>query len=511
MRYLKSLLLFIIPLFIIFNILTNIQDEFWKGKYDPDYCYLLNGLNLANTHGNIGMFEHPGTTVQVISAVIIKITYFFHHTSNNIQEDVLHFPEHYLKIIAWTFTIVNCLLLLFAGLIMYKITNVIAYGLLFQSISLFSPVIMTDAFYRVKPEPVLFGVILVFMLLFLTKYYFNNSLTIAFFNTGNNEKRTFFLKNNFSALVFGSILGFCFATKINSIPLIILPLFFIPNKQKVLFLFIVILSFVFFTLPIYYHYINLYNWLVNIFTHTGQYGAGTNEVIDPHQFYNNFKLVIMSEPLIVLTLSISFVFILKLAIQKEHNIQLKLLIGLFLVQLIDLIIVLKHFSVRYFVPIYPTISVSLFILFEISSLSEKAKAYIICSLIVVLFLLNTHVEHKTLNKISKMQSTDTINIYGQGCESPIYALKFGEYYSNFTNYSSLERLYGEQYFYKFWSYEFIGWNSWKKPITLDSLFEKKKTLILHIEKSLLEEYKPPFKTKLLSTGNYLIVDDNKKP
>ena len=89
----KWLLLLIIPCVLLIEYTSVKQPYFFDKRYDPSYAYLLNGLNLSLTYGNVGHTDHPGTTVQVMAAFIIKATYQFRDKSIPMAEDVLRNPE----------------------------------------------------------------------------------------------------------------------------------------------------------------------------------------------------------------------------------------------------------------------------------------------------------------------------------------------------------------------------------------------------------------------------------
>jgi hypothetical protein len=494
----KNLILLIIPVTILLIINTNNKTEFWKGKYDPEYCYLLNGLNLANQFGNIGLYEHPGTTVHVLSAIIIKTTHAFRKTNNDLSTDVLLFPEYYLRVIAWTFTIINCLLIFFSGLMVFKLTNELSYGLLFQSISFLSTSVY-HAFYRVSPEPVLFGAVILFMLVFLSKYYFNRSFTVIKIKYSISRK----FDLDVYVLVSGLIMGFCLATKINSVPLILLPLLFISGlKNKVVFLMITLISFIVFTIPIARHYISFLVWIKDLFFHSGYYGRGNEEIINLKLVSGNILTFIKYEPIILFSMVMSLVFIVKQFIQKKYDVHFKILTGLFFVQILDLLMVLKHFRLHYFIPIIPTIAVSLFIILQITALSKIHKTLLIVSFIVIILVINLNSKNYISTVYHPVNQTACINVYAYSCNSPIYALAFGDGRANKMNAPLLEKLYGKQYFYHLWTKEFSDWNH---TISIEAFTKLKKPLFFYADENYLKELPTPFKLELISEGKYLIT------
>ena len=88
--------------------LNNARGPFWLGpNLDPDYVYLLNACNMAEFK-KVGHIDHPGTTVQVLGAIIIRTVHFFHFsTDDDLQTDVLKRPEYYLNAINTVFAVLN--------------------------------------------------------------------------------------------------------------------------------------------------------------------------------------------------------------------------------------------------------------------------------------------------------------------------------------------------------------------------------------------------------------------
>src|SRR5579885_2870698 len=96
-KYLPHYLLFILPLlYLVATVLVLHRIwPFYSLFPDPYYAYLMNGVNLASGHMEIGHIDHPGTPVQCFAAIIIFFTHFV--TDKGIlYHDVLSNPEKYL-------------------------------------------------------------------------------------------------------------------------------------------------------------------------------------------------------------------------------------------------------------------------------------------------------------------------------------------------------------------------------------------------------------------------------
>src|ERR1700733_2281067 len=101
-----KLFLFFLPVvYLILSVSLLIAwNSFYISRPDPAYAYLLNGVNLAGGHMEIGHTDHPGTPVQCFAAIVIFIKHLF---TNNIPlyQDVLLHPESYLYAISITFVL----------------------------------------------------------------------------------------------------------------------------------------------------------------------------------------------------------------------------------------------------------------------------------------------------------------------------------------------------------------------------------------------------------------------
>ena len=96
--YKKPSFIFVIfPLAFLFCVLLlkSARGPYWRCiNMDPEYTYLINSLNFAEGLP-IGHVDHPGTTLQVSGAWILKSFHFFRDASL-LAEDVLKNPEVYL-------------------------------------------------------------------------------------------------------------------------------------------------------------------------------------------------------------------------------------------------------------------------------------------------------------------------------------------------------------------------------------------------------------------------------
>ena len=96
----SNLYLTILPVIFFFTVLwlREASGPYWLHfNLDPTYPYLFNSLNLLNkippSH-----IDHPGTPVQLLGALILKITHLG-SSIDQITEKILRDPEQYIQLI----------------------------------------------------------------------------------------------------------------------------------------------------------------------------------------------------------------------------------------------------------------------------------------------------------------------------------------------------------------------------------------------------------------------------
>ncbi len=467
MRF-KVILLFI-PLFVLVNTFFTTKFDFWENRADPEYCYLFNGLNLANQYGNVGHYDHPGTTSQVFNAVVIKCVYSLSDSKTTLQVDVLKRPEYYLKCIGWTYVLVSDTLLFMFSLYVFKITNELKIAILVQLSAFYSQAAIVNGFYRVSPEPILFMLSIIFSYLILKLFFENKQLPKINFQFVHTDRIKHIGTICFKSLLFGSFMGFCLATKINALPFIIIPLFYLSLKQYIPFFFALILSFLTFTFPIREHYDYFFRWIYGLSSHSGIYGSGKKSVFDIYEVLNNTFQILLNEKVIVFILGLTILFFIKYKKIRNN----KLLFSLLVLEIVLVLMVVKHFGFHYLTPIYPILSINLLLMHHAKVMSNLGnKILLFMFFILCIFNFRSREIKRSLPKINNK----SINIYSNGCYSPFYALKFGDDFSNHAHSKKLREIYGRQYFFNSFTKKFYDWD---KEISIDSLIEKNKKIYFY--------------------------------
>ena len=343
----KYILLIIIPVlfFLSGNLLKDAQGPYYLNFYDPSYVYLINSLNLAQLNGyGVGHFDHPGTTVQVAGAVIVYSYHLLSNSSTDIVEDVLKRPEEYLIIINRIFGVISTFVLFLLGCFVFKITGNLLYSLIIQ----LSPFASMEIFYGyiiVTPDNFLIPVTL--CLVGTCIYYLYS------------EKET--SESSYSVvLIFALITGAGMATKLNFLPMTIIPLLLIKGvKKKILFAAVSVFVFHILIFPAISNYTQFTEWVTRLILYSGHYGEGDPTVINKSEYIMHLSLVFTKDPFFTFSYLIMIITLVICIFNKRMTEngsdipvkkELKLLIAIFIAVSFQILIVAKQYRQHYMIP-----------------------------------------------------------------------------------------------------------------------------------------------------------------
>ncbi|HMR41742.1 MAG TPA: hypothetical protein PKA90_15085 [Ignavibacteria bacterium] len=428
--------------------------------YDPCYVYLVNSLNLAQFISP-AHFDHPGTPVQLIGALVIKITHLFNNKTGNISADVLSDPEYYLSIIHITLAVINCIILFISSVIIYKATNNIYVSLLLQ----LSPFISYMVSYELSVVTAETFMIPVIMLLI--------AYSIKFIYSGKRSETGF-------VIIFAVFCGLGMAAKITFAPLVIIPLVLLNGyKNKLKFSLFTCFSFMIFFLPSISNFNFFGSWVKNLFIFDGLYGKGNPDIIDIQTFLIHLRNIFSENLiffiiflLIFLTLMITFQKLKKSGKNDQIRSESKLLLAIFLSMLLQIIIVAKHYSGHYIVPAVMLSVTGLFLCIRLYSdtgfvfAGKTVSNNIYISIIVIIFFITSadtvinYQQQNTLkeNAFATMNFAEDVSekgilISSYGSSSKSYALAFSTNWAgkNTEKYKNIiHDLYPKDLYYDFW-------------------------------------------------------------
>jgi hypothetical protein len=505
----------LVPALMIFTafFLNCARGPYWLGEnQDPDYSYLLNSLNFA-THENIYHTDHPGTPVQFLGAMILKgVHATIRFSGESLQYDVIANPEYYLTSMQVVMAGLNVLMVLFVGMTTFFYTKNLWLGLLIQLSPFCSYTVLFESFARVAPEPLLLFCTLIFMLLMVVIASSDKSRTpfsgiiTRFVKRRNGANKIEAINDIILSVLFGVITGLGISAKITFFPLVIIPLI-ILNKLRHKFIYGLCSAgaLIICTLPIKQHYLKIFDWFVRLIIHSGIYGQGEANIIDPHTYLSNLKSIIIQGPIFSSVLIISLIIliwsVLSPSIRKIafENAPFKVLFAVVMVQAFSIIMVAKHWTIdrhRYLLPALSMSALLLLLIFRYLKknilkvkFSHRGTAYIPGIVMVILCLLITkNVNHvyfdlrqkkeKSMNIYLAAQNEfkDYAKIYYYRSSSPLYALKFGNEFSGNVHSKLLKKMYPNAYFYNIWSKKY---SDFEKEITLAEILQKHNRKVLY--------------------------------
>lgn len=345
--------LFVLPLCFLAAALMGLEGSgpYWLWvNLDPDYFYLLDGLNILNltTPGHV---YHPGTTVEWLSALILKASHLLTGTEGIIA-DVLGNPEPALRMIGTVFVLLNAFGLVILGAVGYRVFGDLLAAWFLQLAPFISMLVLKSS-YHVKPES-----LLLFTVLMLS------SLSILALKPGLFDRH-----NKRFILAFGVIAGFGVATKITALPVFLLPIFLIArggagNGTKGLIIYGVasLAAFIVFTLPAMGAYDVFFAWMMKVSQGTGAYGGGGPGFVDwavyPKNVLKLFKRPAFFIVFILSAVTLAAAWARRRAGRGEGrgegwmlpDLEVRLLLGIWLAHLAHVLLVAKQPVALYMVP-----------------------------------------------------------------------------------------------------------------------------------------------------------------
>ena len=425
---------------------------------------------------------------------------------DSLEISVLKNPEFYLTVINIVLVIFNTILLFIIGLTAFTLTKNIWLSLLLQFSPFFSNVTFTQALSRISPEPLLLFASLLFLLI-LMKMVFKENL---------------YKSAHWYIIALALVSGFGMATKVTFAPLLIIPLFVLPKfRNKICFLFLTSLNFVLWTWPIISQYEILFKWYYRILTHTGYYGLGSMGIINPETYFRSIINIFLGDTLffIILTFSAGFIVVFgclkgnstaKKAVWQDTS--FRILAAVVVAQLFSILITAKHPPIRNLLPLISLSGFTLFLIFvylqriDYFSYLNIKKVIIFVSIFFIFSSVWRIVEIKNV-LLQKLQiKQESLVLYSRleneyknylkisyshpllFSSSPVAALAFGNFFITNGLYSeSLQKIYGEAYFYSALSGNF---RTWTKGFSIEDIILKG-----HGDKVIL--YGPPNSNKII--------------
>lgn len=471
---LKYSLLFVLPviLFITAHILKVVQGPYYLNFYDPGYVYLVNSLNLAQLSGyGVGFIDHPGIPLQVFGAIVIKSFHFIDNVNQDLVNDVLTRPEAYMNIINSSLIFFNSIVLLIFGFVIYKLYDNMLLTVLFQ----LTPFSSFNAFYELSDISAENFLLMFYILLILVSLKYINNL-----NKKDPDKDFFYIA------AFSIITGIGIATKLNFVPLIIIPFLLIKKlSHKVTYLISSLILFVFFISPGFNSISGILTWIRRIISNDGLYSSGNSEVFRSPDFFMNLRNVFSEDIFFALVyffiLILITVYTIKSFVFRKNRLKSLvdfcknniLLIAIFLIMNLEFLFLLKKFSHHYIFPSLVLSVTALILSLQIickdsNYLFKNIKIQSLYLFVMILIIFFQFFNYKSyfdkfilkrnesvkLNEFIRKNYPDASVISGYGSSNKNYALNYSTYWAGSQNSSYkkiLDKQFPDQLFFELWT------------------------------------------------------------
>jgi hypothetical protein len=443
----KASLLLVAPVLFLFlhGLFSEARGPFYLAvHYDPEYAYLFNGLNLisgvAPNH-----VDHPGIPLQMFAAGCIKLANIGSTTDATIRTALAH-SEAYLK--GLNSALMGCYFIaqLLLGVLVCRKTGSMAAALFLQA----TPFLLADDFVetvRFRPE----------LMILLLALVMGATLYLCVLR----EIR----ESNGIICLLGFLAATGFVSKINFLPLILLPLFSLRTwRDRAVYLVSGSLFTALWLLILIPQFHRVTTWITALVTRQGQYGTGDAGLFGQHypEFLAQF---VIARPIFFLLLAFSLGAVVhtfgwrwsKAAPQEKRL--ARLLGGLVLAQFVVHLMAAKFAQGRYLVPAVAFCGLNGILLLALARHWEDGTATRnwfrhVCFALVVLVCwsaiglrnLRTLVamhrnQHAGMAQALEKYSADETIVYYYGCSSLYDALWFGNTYSGRRYARAIENLF----------------------------------------------------------------------
>lgn len=491
MNLTKASLFLILPvLFLIIGLMvTSEMGYYYLYSSDPEYAFLLNGLNFLNFHFPYVVMG-PATPLHAYCAAVTGIVYLF-RGGDSLNVDVLQNQDLYLHYINLSLIVVTSITLFLLGYMVYKSQNKDIFSGLFVQLTVFSSWLIYDLMRRIMVENLeIIGMLFLIILIFKYLKY-------------PPEKYKLFDKY---VIGFSVVVGFIAATKLMYLSVAIIPFILIEGyKRKASYVVLTIIFFFIFGIAVFSRWDAFFNWYWDNFMHSGQYGEGAKTIIDTTVYKNNFVYIFFTDSVffklfVLNTIALVIYHLPFLKVKQKNDKHYKAMLGMYIAVAVMILLVAKQFKYYYMVTAILLQIPALLLAIQVFSrnLSKKWK-YIVFTPIVSFILIFIYIESsKSFNEHEwfvkrKNNYLESVNFVEKNLTNkPVLILpdyygapfkEFGPYFglgwlgSNTANIYAeiLKEIYPQTYFYHDWNKNFYHWGD---IYSYTDLLKKYKTLYL---------------------------------
>jgi hypothetical protein len=422
----KTFPLFIYPIFYLFiGVYFNaLIGDLSLISVDPDYVYFLSGVSISEGYFKVGHIDHPGSPLQYLIAIILRVTYLFRKDSGTpYLEDILGNSDLYISVVNIVLTVIVSISIFIAGLYVFRKTKSFLYSLLIQSIP-FVPFIWYQIIGRVVPE-----LLLPIPVLALSSFLIGHL----------SDKKEDFSRKDF--IIISIILAFSLSVKLTMISLFIIPILIVKSwRNKLIVVGLSMFLFLIFSWPATLQIERFWSWMSNLFIHSGNYGSGSKNIVDIAAFSSNFVKIkqLYRYFTYLIIFQIFFIPTSYLLLRGKKNTDYKKLIlvsSIFLSIIIQTVITAKHFAPHYFIPAILLGPLLLFLSVEIIKDYYPNKFSLQISNIFLIVFIIWHINDQLTN----------INYSSQGIGNQVTSREETRHYTETVEKESIKIIVSQDY------------------------------------------------------------------
>jgi Zn-dependent membrane protease YugP len=456
----RQRVLAVLPLLLLAGSVALVahRGPYYLGMHaDPEYAYLFNALNILTLNAPFHV-DHPGTTLQVLSAVVVFVQWLVRCVVfgwEHPQYSVIGHPEAYLRVINFVLNVWLCGLLF-----------TVARSLLRRTGSLFPPLVFQFAclayleFFiaqaRVTPEPMLVIAALLFSWALLPA-------VLPLPEEYETSRRT--------AALAGAAFAFGVVTKVVFLPLVALVLVLRGWRLKLWFVTAAAAAGLVFLLPIVTELGRVTGWLWRVLTHAGRYGGGEVGLAPPGHYIEGVWRLGRDEPALYLFSAFCGAVLLMLLVwwrvETDERTQAlrRLLAGTLLATAVLVALSAKQYGARYVLPAMCLTPLALSLIATWVLRQDRAatqrRAVVAAGVAVAVLAgglsgihlldwLRQNTEYR--RQVARVEAVidsqgDCLVIRVDRSSDPEYALHHGNGFSSGRHYPVLEEMYPESFVY----------------------------------------------------------------
>jgi hypothetical protein len=396
--------------------------------------------------------DHPGTTTQVFGAIVLRTC--SSKSADELVDSVLRDPERYIGFIHRALLIFTFLSAWICPWITAVLLRNYTVGLMIQAPILFFQSVLSFAVWLCSDLMVVpFCIASVCICSLNAARSSATEKDHSGRSTAPSRKPIDLLtKTTALPILDGVVCAFGLTTKLTFFPLVLISLFLSRSwKSLIAFVAAFALGLAASLLPIYSQLPRLRDWIMNLATHSGEYGTGPAGLPQAGDYFNRILILLADEPLVAIISIAAAITILVLLFRSttenktSRAITPQATARLFAGQLISFLALAKHpYGTNYLIPLCLSTGLNLvFLLYalRLSGSNVAAKRLGFCVLIALLllgfgnFAISTPktyaearremIDELRLNRRAQLLTKNDIRVDYYFSDSPEYALSFG--------------------------------------------------------------------------------------